>query len=137
MRVISTSPRLEIWSRKRWDAFLTESQQNFEQIAEKLGREAHLVDDPGQIAPSWFEGATRVGGLRRPLPFGLVSGSGKLGGGVFGMVYKARKESIGKDYAIKFLNGQNDDRPFFLYLAYTAPHWPLQRTQWVVTSCGL
>ena len=27
----------------------------------------------------------------------------KLGGGVFGMVYKARKESIGKDYAIKFL----------------------------------
>ena len=28
--------RLEIWSRKRWDAFLTESQQNFEQIAEKL-----------------------------------------------------------------------------------------------------
>ena len=28
--------RLEIWSRKRWDDFLTESQQNFEQIAEKL-----------------------------------------------------------------------------------------------------
>ncbi|MBK8977961.1 MAG: serine/threonine protein kinase [Planctomycetes bacterium] len=27
----------------------------------------------------------------------------KLGGGVFGMVFKARKESIGKDYAIKFL----------------------------------
>ena len=27
----------------------------------------------------------------------------KLGGGVFGLVYKARKESIGKDYAIKFL----------------------------------
>ncbi|MFO1051849.1 MAG: serine/threonine-protein kinase [Planctomycetota bacterium] len=27
----------------------------------------------------------------------------KLGGGVFGVVYKARKESIGKDYAIKFL----------------------------------
>ena len=27
----------------------------------------------------------------------------KLGGGVFGQVYKARKESIGKDYAIKFL----------------------------------
>ncbi len=27
----------------------------------------------------------------------------KLGGGVFGFVYKARKESIGKNYAIKFL----------------------------------
>jgi serine/threonine-protein kinase len=27
----------------------------------------------------------------------------KLGGGVFGTVFKARKESIGKDYAIKFL----------------------------------
>ena len=27
----------------------------------------------------------------------------KLGGGVFGLVYKARKESIGKDYAIRFL----------------------------------
>ncbi|HEX5053795.1 MAG TPA: serine/threonine-protein kinase [Planctomycetota bacterium] len=27
----------------------------------------------------------------------------KLGGGMFGMVFKARKESIGKDYAIKFL----------------------------------
>jgi arylsulfatase len=29
------------------------------------------------------------------------------------------------DYAIKFLDEQTDDRPFFLYLAYTAPHWPL------------
>lgn len=27
----------------------------------------------------------------------------KLGGGMFGIVFKARKESIGKDYAIKFL----------------------------------
>lgn len=27
----------------------------------------------------------------------------RLGGGVFGVVFKARKESIGKDYAIKFL----------------------------------
>jgi serine/threonine protein kinase len=37
---------------------------------------------------------------------GYVSGFeivNKLGGGVFGVVYKARKESIGKDYAIKFL----------------------------------
>ncbi len=29
------------------------------------------------------------------------------------------------DYAIEFLGEQSDDRPFFLYLAYTAPHWPL------------
>jgi serine/threonine-protein kinase len=28
---------------------------------------------------------------------------GKLGAGVFGLVFKARKESIGKDYAVKFL----------------------------------
>ena len=27
----------------------------------------------------------------------------KLGGGMFGLVFKARKESIGKDYAVKFL----------------------------------
>jgi len=31
------------------------------------------------------------------------------------------------DYAIKFVNqaADKDKRPFFLYLAYTAPHWPL------------
>ena len=29
------------------------------------------------------------------------------------------------DYAIKFIEEQSDDKPFFLYLAYTAPHWPL------------
>ncbi|WP_291168037.1 arylsulfatase [Gimesia sp.] len=35
------------------------------------------------------------------------------------------------DYAIRFLNEhqqakETQDKPFFLYLAYTAPHWPLQ-----------
>ena len=30
------------------------------------------------------------------------------------------------DYAIKFLKEQKDDRPFFLYVAYNRPHWPLQ-----------
>ncbi len=33
------------------------------------------------------------------------------------------------DYAIGFLSDhekENDEAPFFLYLAYTAPHWPLQ-----------
>ena len=33
----------------------------------------------------------------------------KLGGGVFGMVFKARKESIGKDYAIKFLKVEDSE----------------------------
>ena len=30
------------------------------------------------------------------------------------------------DNAIKFINEQKDGNPFFLYLAHTAPHWPLQ-----------
>ena len=29
------------------------------------------------------------------------------------------------DYAIKFIEEQDNDNPFFCYLAYTAPHWPL------------
>lgn len=30
------------------------------------------------------------------------------------------------DYAVNFINEQKDNTPFFLYLAYNAPHWPLQ-----------
>lgn len=30
------------------------------------------------------------------------------------------------DYAIRFVSEQKDDNPFLLYLAYNAPHWPLQ-----------
>lgn len=34
------------------------------------------------------------------------------------------------DYAIRFLNkAENQKSPFFLYLAYTAPHWPLHAHQ--------
>lgn len=33
------------------------------------------------------------------------------------------------DYAIKFVNEQEDNNPFFLYLAYNAPHWPLHAKQ--------
>jgi arylsulfatase A-like enzyme len=36
------------------------------------------------------------------------------------------------DYAIQFINeSQEEDhsKPFFLYLAYTAPHWPIQAPQ--------
>ena len=32
------------------------------------------------------------------------------------------------DYAVRFIDqhaAEHADRPFFLYLAYTAPHWPL------------
>ena len=29
------------------------------------------------------------------------------------------------DHAIQFIDEQEDDKPFFLYLAYNAPHWPL------------
>ena len=29
------------------------------------------------------------------------------------------------DHAIRFVREQQDDAPFFLYLAYNAPHWPL------------
>ncbi len=29
------------------------------------------------------------------------------------------------DEAIRFINRDQKDKPFFLYLAYTAPHWPL------------
>lgn len=30
------------------------------------------------------------------------------------------------NHALKFLKEQKDDNPFFLYVAYNAPHWPLQ-----------
>ena len=43
---------------------------------------------------------------------GFVAGyeiSSKLGGGMFGLVFRARKQSIGKDYAIKFLKVDDDE----------------------------
>ncbi|MBK1879764.1 arylsulfatase [Pelagicoccus mobilis] len=35
------------------------------------------------------------------------------------------------DYALQFIEEEkaNEDRPFFLYLAYTSPHWPLHAHQ--------
>ncbi|MCR9246351.1 MAG: serine/threonine protein kinase, partial [bacterium] len=59
---------------------------------------------PASQPPDW-EAFYRS--YRKP---GYVAGfeiTTKLGGGAFGLVFKARKESIGKDYAIKFL--QVDD----------------------------
>lgn len=58
------------------------------------------VPDPLPAAPDW-EAFYRD--YRKP---GYVPGFeliGKLGGGMFGLVFRARKQSIGKDYAIKFL----------------------------------
>jgi serine/threonine protein kinase len=57
----------------------------------------------GADQPSPIQWESFYRNYRKP---GYVSGFeivNKLGGGVFGMVFKARKESIGKDYAIKFL----------------------------------
>jgi arylsulfatase len=36
------------------------------------------------------------------------------------------------DYAIRFINEKSDKAPFFLYLAYNAPHWPLQAPEELV-----
>jgi arylsulfatase len=33
------------------------------------------------------------------------------------------------EYALRFIKEQKDDKPFFLYLAYNAPHWPLHAKQ--------
>jgi len=33
------------------------------------------------------------------------------------------------DYAVKFLGERNGNKPFFLYVAYNAPHYPLQAPQ--------
>tara|TARA_R110002050_G_scaffold92809_5_gene194135 strand:+ start:14044 stop:15681 length:1638 start_codon:yes stop_codon:yes gene_type:complete len=33
------------------------------------------------------------------------------------------------DYAIRFIGESTPDKPYFLYLSYTAPHWPLHALQ--------
>ncbi len=66
--------------------------------------EAPRIDSEGQAdAPDRVDWEAFYQSYRKP---GYVPGFEiihKLGGGMFGLVFKARKESIGKDYAIKFL----------------------------------
>jgi eukaryotic-like serine/threonine-protein kinase len=64
--------------------------------------------DPDSPTPMRVDWEAFYRSYRKPgyLPgFEIVN---KLGGGMFGMVFKARKESIGKDYAIKFLKVDDD-----------------------------
>jgi serine/threonine-protein kinase len=59
--------------------------------------------EPSAATPQRVDWEAFYRSYRKP---GYVAGfeiTSKLGGGMFGLVFKARKESIGKDYAIKFL----------------------------------
>lgn len=38
------------------------------------------------------------------------------------------------DHALKFIKQRNESAPFFLYLAYTAPHWPLHAKEEDITK---
>jgi arylsulfatase len=38
------------------------------------------------------------------------------------------------DNAIAFIKEQKDENPFFLYLAHTAPHWPLQQRKKIMKN---
>jgi arylsulfatase len=35
------------------------------------------------------------------------------------------KTDVITDFAVEFIRGRDEDRPFFLYMAHYAPHWPL------------
>lgn len=64
--------------------------------------------DPESPDPNRVDWEAFYRSYRKP---GYLSGFeivNKLGGGMFGLVFKARKESIGKDYAIKFLKVDDD-----------------------------
>ena len=64
--------------------------------------EAHRTE-PAQPTTPRVDWEAFYRNFRKP---GYIAGFeivNKLGGGMFGLVFKARKESIGKDYAIKFL----------------------------------
>jgi arylsulfatase A-like enzyme len=68
---------------------------------------------------SYFDQGDYNGGPKRPYfedgkPYPLEAG-------------KYYQTDVITEHAVKYLNEQGKDKkPFFLYLAYTAPHWPLQ-----------
>jgi serine/threonine protein kinase len=73
-----------------------------------LRMEAHRTEPVAASAGERVDWEAFYRSYRKPgyLPgFEIVN---KLGGGMFGLVFKARKESIGKDYAIKFLKVDDD-----------------------------
>ena len=70
--------------------------------------EAHRTDPAAAATPERVDWEAFYRSYRKP---GYLAGFeivNKLGGGMFGLVFKARKESIGKDYAIKFLKVDDD-----------------------------
>ena len=62
-----------------------------------------LQQDAGSEPGPRIDWEAFYGSYRKPGYVGGFEIINKLGGGMFGLVFKARKESIGKDYAIKFL----------------------------------
>lgn len=40
------------------------------------------------------------------------------------------------DAAVEFVTGHDDERPFFMYVAYTAPHWPLHAREEDIAECA-
>jgi hypothetical protein len=67
------------------------------------------MSNPQPATPAPADWESFYANYRKP---GYVSGyeiTSKLGGGVFGLVYRAQKQSIGKDYAIKFLKVDDGD----------------------------
>jgi hypothetical protein len=71
-------------------------------------REANARGEQSLVAQHRVDWEAFYRSYRKP---GYVPGFeivNKLGGGMFGLVFKARKASIGKDYAIKFLKVDDD-----------------------------
>ncbi len=67
------------------------------------------MSDPQPVTAAAADWEAFYASYRKP---GYVPGyeiTSKLGGGMFGLVFRARKQSIGKDYAIKFLQVEDGE----------------------------